>query len=104
MAFWVEFSDRDPGCIHLPRMENVSSLWKDPAKPFGEGNYADPEKVKAWVMQRAKDLTGKNPIAIHSLPYGASPALDQQQFGDFCYSPNTCKGRGSCPKNPACSE
>lgn len=104
IPLWIEFADRDPGCVHLPNIDEAPGLLMDPSKPFGNGNYTDPEKVKAMAMTKAEELTGKKPIAVHSLPYGSGPALDQMEPGDFCYDPNNCKGRGSCPKNRACSE
>ena len=103
MTWWVEFADRPSGCVHMPEGQ-IQGLAQDPSKPLGSGNYYDPEKLKAWVWKRAEDLTGKKPIAVHNLPYGARPALDKGEDGDFCYTPNTCKGHGSCPKSRACSE
>jgi hypothetical protein len=82
-TYWVQFADGRRGCMTV-----------------------DPDEDPVAV---AKTLGA--PTHIDSLPYPAQPILRQRpnpgKYGhcpDFCYSPEQCKGRTSCPKNYACSE
>lgn len=83
-TYWVRFSDRGAGCITCGPDE-------DPVAVAGDfGAVAE----------------------IDSLPYPANPVIRRRALRsandghcpEFCYSPNTCKGRTACPKNYACSE
>jgi hypothetical protein len=78
--FWVRFDGHSPACV-----EDVSK-----------------EAAKA----QAEKLTGKAVTSIETLPYPAKPRISEKQSEcpDFCYSPEQCKGRTSCPKRYACSE
>lgn len=62
--------------------------------------------AKAALLNDGIEIKG-----AQSLPYPASPVIfqepgtpDRPQCPLFCYSPNVCAGRTSCPKNYACSE
>lgn len=38
------------------------------------------------------------------LPHPASPRVgEKSDCPSFCYTPNQCKGRGACPRNPSCT-
>ncbi len=58
----------------------------------------------------AKAITGKNVIEVWNLPYPSANCLwkhDHPVYGQtpsFCYEPEDCKGRTSCPKRYACTE
>ena len=43
---------------------------------------------------------------VYPLPYPADPRIrtDEDKCPSFCLSPATCSGRGSCPRDYACSE
>lgn len=44
-------------------------------------------------------------LSIDTLPYPAEPMEPPvSKCPAFCYTPNECKGRTSCPKRYACSE
>jgi hypothetical protein len=76
MPYWIEFHDRGPGCIHA-----------------GSASAAELKAAEHGQVRKVWDL-----------PYGASPSLDDERPGDFCHSPETCKGSTSCPRSYACSE
>ena len=87
---------------------------------FTDGSAACCEGANEYDAQRiAEHLTGKvvadkknnwSAGNVKPLPYPASPIiwqLDHPVVGKcptFCYSPSSCAGHGSCPKNYACSE
>lgn len=70
---------------------------------FDSGKSACYEGTREEVeLRTAQSGTVKS---IDCLPYPAEPRTDPK--GDcpsFCYTPERCKGRTSCPKNYACSE
>lgn len=80
MAMWVKFTDGTAG----------SFAWRNPPdEPIVE----------------CEKLTGKTVNMMWSIPYPASPALyNDTGCPSFCYTPEQCAGRGSCPKSYACSE
>jgi len=75
--YWVKFSDRKPGCIEAATKDDAMLL----AEEFGK------------------------PISAEILPYPASPQLGPT-YGcpAFCWKPEECKGRTSCPRRFACSD
>lgn len=83
MAFWCKFPTHKPGCVEGTRDE---------------------------IETLAERLTGEKPTEIFGLPYPANPRLNKVEhpkYGacpSFCYTPEQCKGRSSCPKSYACSE
>ena len=85
---------------------------------FTDGSHGCCEGQNEYDAKRiAEKITGKKvaggeskDIAAKRLPYPANPLiwqLDHPVTGKcpaFCHSPRQCQGRGSCPKNYACSE
>jgi hypothetical protein len=70
--YWIEFSDRGRGCIDAKSKEEALEL-------------------------AAKH--GSDAKIMGTLPYPASPRLEQQNAcPNFCYTPNECVGRKCCPK------
>lgn len=88
MAYWVKFKNNEhpAGCV---------------------AGYNEGIRTPADAMAKAKQVTGKDPISAHVLPYGGHPVIyasKESRHGFFCTTPETCCGRTSCPKNYACSE
>lgn len=77
--FWLEFSNREPACIMAP--------------------------TEVDAVRDAKEM-GLHVVASFPLPYPATPRLDSftSHYWSFCYRPERCKGRLSCPNNPCCTE
>jgi hypothetical protein len=85
---------------------------------FTDGSQGYCEGADAYDAKKiAEKLTGKTvaggefkDIAAQSLPYPGHPIIWQFEHPvhgkcpAFCHSPQTCAGRGSCPKSYACSE
>ena len=79
--YWVQWRARSGGCFDAP-------------------NEAD-------ARRQAKELEPQNEImSCKILPYPADPRLSKtlSDCPSFCYSPDICGGRTSCPKRYACSE
>lgn len=82
-GFWVKMEDGKKGYVE------------------GESEY-DAKGI-------AKHLLDSEVKEIATLPYPASPViwqLDHPVHGktpNFCYRPQSCKGRTSCPTNPSCT-
>jgi len=75
-----------------------------------KGGYVEAANAEE-AMKIAKEKTGREPKEAYQIPYPASPIIFQgpgdPKYGPcppFCYTPEKCKGLGSCPKNYACSE
>lgn len=81
MSYWVEFEDGSKGCVE-----------------FGIGTEIPKNLTEIAFRKKVK--------TIDNLPYPASPRLGPSKSScpSFCYSPEECKGRSSCPKGRACSE
>ena len=83
-AYWLTFTDGSHGCCE------------------GQNDY-DAKKI-------AEHITGKTVSGAEGLPYPATPIIwqfDHPIHGStpaFCYTPEECKGCGSCPKSYACTE
>lgn len=81
MNFWVKFKD-------------------------GSAGYVEADSAEI-AMAVGKEKTGKEAKSAERIPYPASPII-YQSAGDpcppFCYTPNECVGRSSCPHRYACSE
>lgn len=59
------------------------------------------------VTQTAERITGKTVEKTYRLPYPASPIIFQRgpnPCPPFCYTPDKCKGCGTCLKNHACDD
>jgi hypothetical protein len=78
MYFWVSFDARKSASISANSAEHAKAL--------------------------AAEITGDKVKEVFTLPYPAAQRLNQTSCPDFCFSPETCKGRTSCPKSYACSE
>lgn len=84
--WWVRFADGSRGCVEAPSREEA--------------------------MRVGAELTGKEAKSADTLPYPASPRLneyDSEKWGvtpSFCYRPNECAGRSSCshPHGRACND
>lgn len=82
--WWVTAEKRGSGC--------VEALNEEAAKTIGS------------------EVLGAEIIACEKLPYPADPRLnayDGNPHGicpSFCYAPTFCKGFGSCPQSPSCTE
>jgi len=89
-GYWITFTDGSAGYCQ------------------GQNPY-DAKKI-------AEKMTGKKVPGdefkpeLLTLPYPASPVIwqfDHPVSGKcptFCYTPNICKGKTSCPKNHACDD
>lgn len=82
--YWVTFEDSSGGCCDGLSISDAA--------------------------QRATEITEKKVSEVDILPYPASPIIWQYkhpEYGScppFCWSPKTCQGYSSCPKNRECSE
>lgn len=56
------------------------------------------------VIRKAGMLSGKAVKTALSLPYPASPLLGDAPMPIFCFSPSTCAGHTSCPRQLSCTE
>lgn len=80
-AYWVKFKNRSSGCVEAETAEAA--------------------------MEAVREF---NPVSAERLPYPANPRLvvhEHEKWGktpSFCYKPEQCKGRGSCPQRPSCVE
>lgn len=76
--FWIEFDDGDKGSI------TAASV---------------PE-----AMREAERIKGKAAKAASPLPYPANPRLNTVGAPTFCFNPERCKGRTSCPNLRGCDD
>lgn len=92
MAWWVKFADGTKACVERPKDIEPADFQKE------------------QVIAFASVLAAKVAVDADTIPYPASPRLNEVAYGDygpcppFCYTPDRCVGRGSCPKDYACSE
>lgn len=76
MFVWVKFTNRSPGTVEGDSLEDVRTK----AAKFGEV------------------------ASVAAIPYPAEPVyLQEDKTPAFCFSPERCSGRGSCPNNPSCT-
>lgn len=84
MYFWVKFSGHPAGTVEAANA--------DLAKTIGN------------------EKTGKLAVSAAALPYPASPIIFQRTDGPygpcppFCFQPEQCAGKSSCPRPRACSD
>jgi hypothetical protein len=85
----------------------MSTYWiKFPSKPAGCVQADDEDKAKAIAFE----AMGEEPKSCQSLPYPATPRINKiehPQWGvtpSFCFDPDRCAGKTSCPKNYSCVE
>lgn len=94
-AFWMKFEDGSEACCEGQSEFDAIRI----AEKLGD------KKVKDGEEYKYKD----NPN-VQTLPYPARPVIWQFEhplFGKtplFCHSPRECCGKGSCPKDHACTE
>lgn len=78
-SYWIKFSSGYPACVDA--------------------------KNEAEARVKAAELSKREVAEVYTLPYPAEPRLNQDSgCPPFCYSPQQCKGKTSCPKSYACSE
>lgn len=92
-GFWIKFTDGSSG--------------------YCEGQNAyDAVKIAEKLTGKTATYDGENPYKpeLKTLPYPASPViwqLDHPISGKcptFCFRPNQCAGKTSCPQNHSCTE
>lgn len=109
---WVEFKNEKTsqtiGCTafipfeQFPLKDEMSR--EDHVERANKIGEACKAVAQEWIKIKHPEPDWKF-VEAYSLPYPASPyAGNSEGWPAFCYSPETCKGRGSCPKNYACSE
>ncbi len=77
-AWWVKFSARSPVCVEA----------------------IDEHAARG----KAAGETGCIPTSVERLPYPAEPRVgDRSECPSFCYRPQDCVGRTSCPTAPSCT-
>jgi hypothetical protein len=113
MTYWVEFENASLNGTYVYPYNRFSYEDRSSDKPYssyeGRDFYTvDKEKVHTRIRNFCKEKFGVEPIDISTLPYGAGKLLNEEEGVDsggfFCFSPNSCKGRSSCPRPYACSE
>jgi len=52
---------------------------------------------------KGAEIIGSPIESAATLPYPATPMLEELECPPFCYSPRECAGRMSCPHSWACS-
>lgn len=79
MYWWVKFEERKPACIEAKSEEDA--------------------------LARARELVPLNRVMeIDALPYPAEPRLNRTSIcPSFCWTPERCAGRTSCPRRPCCT-
>ena len=108
MFFWVTFTDRPAGSIEgdgrwYPTSEEAAELRGATSEERAAAHTKRRDAVRADVRARAEKL-GKVKT-IETLPYPAVPVLDQRSnCPAFCWNPNTCQGRTSCPRRRSCDD
>lgn len=81
MPYWVVFEDGDKGCVELGIATGI---------PKNLTEIAFQKKVKS----------------IDHIPYPAQPRLGpvKSDCPSFCFTPEQCVGRSSCPRRYACND
>lgn len=80
LPYWVKFKGSAPGCVEAE----------------------DAESAMAAVSHLS-------PVSAERIPYPAEPRLVVDKSGrygkipSFCYRPERCAGRSSCPFAPSCT-
>ena len=93
-------------------MESYWITFEDGSKACCQGQSAyDAKTIAAHVSGKKVKENGDiyGPTGAEILPYPASPIIwefDHPAHGKtphFCYKPEQCKGKRSCPHNPCCT-
>lgn len=90
-GFWVTFTDGTQGYCEGESEYDAARIAEHfrPGKKVGGGPYQD--------------------FTMKTLPYPASPVIWQNDHPihgkcpPFCYRPEDCAGRASCPRDPSCT-
>lgn len=83
-SFWLKFNERGPGCVEAKNEQAAAAI--------------------------AKEITGFDASSVQDLPYPANPRINKHidlKYGEcpsFCFAPNQCAGRTSCPQRYSCTE
>lgn len=78
----------------------MRAFWMLPMAVCVEAN--SPEEAKKKLEESGWEGEVKQ---VKFLPYPADPRIgDQSQCPSFCWLPNSCAGRSSCPRSVACSD
>ena len=78
--YWIKFETGPSGCVEAANEEEALKL--------------------------ASQITGRKAVKAETLPYPATPRLNPSpdSMPSFCWDPENCKGRRSCPKHISCIE
>lgn len=93
-SWWLTFSDSSHACCQGESEYDAKRIAEKMAAKTAAGDPLSPRKV----------------IAAQPLPYPASPVIwqfDHPVTGKtpaFCYEPDKCAGRSSCPQCRSCAE
>jgi hypothetical protein len=73
---------------------------------FTDGTSACCEgKTLVQSIVKAEDITGKVVARGAHIPYPAVPRVgEQSECPSFCYNPQRCLGKSSCPMDHSCTE
>lgn len=84
--YWIKFEDRKSACVEAQDLTAALEIAKQHGKPV-EGSRL-PYPAEPRLNTHLHEMTDGRKVPCPS----------------FCYTPEHCKGHGSCPKNYACSE
>lgn len=108
MSRWVTFSNGQKKCLviafaklkHIYELHTVNRIQSQ-----AEFKKVVDEELDAYIKQTWPN-EGVTVLKIEGLPYDAQPVIGSGagRTYAFCYTPNECAGKGSCPKERACSE
>lgn len=93
MYYWITYKD--------------ASMAASPSSP--RANMAccvDNESMEGALAElKEKIPTAEAPFMAMALPYPSAPRpWPKTDMPNFCYSPDRCKGRTSCPRYLACTD
>lgn len=72
--WWIKFEDRASGCVKASSQR------------------------EAWDIGAALGVVMK----VDTLPYAATPYLNDIDSPNFCWQPSICAGRTCCPRSISC--
>lgn len=123
MPRWITFSNGRKACqvgdyartlseskaLNLPTIMYGAHEYVEQSKmtPQQKSQYdelcakIDREAVDGYIEQNwpGQGVTVKE---VQSLPYAANPQFGVDRSPNFCYTPEQCAGRSSCPKSRSC--
>ena len=78
----------------------MRAFWMLPMAVCVEAESADAAKRKLEETGWEGKCT-----AVKTLPYPADPRVgEQSETPSFCWQPNSCAGRSSCPRSVSCTD